>query len=629
MKKIMIAMILVFSLFIIVACSEDGERSFSIDKVTIDAHVDTEGIIHVRELYTYTFDGAFEGMTRSIESDVKQFKAYLIDEEVTDPTVSTDGLETLTIEKDESIRKIYSESQDETKKVLYSYIVEGSVKKYQDIADIRYAFFDESNKTDLHDVEISIHTPENILSENTHFFLHGDGGGELTATENHVVYRNVLLEASDNSEVRLIFPAEELNNMETTKDKQMVEKILTAEMELIERSEHLDQYMNKAVPIMWILIAVVIIIAIVLLMKHPNRYRGNKSIDEFTQILEGTDPLFISYLSLYGYLQDKSIIAALFSLKQRGIVTLQEVTSVIDEKDTTFRFTWKKDFADVDLADGFLREWLFTEEDEEEGAYFLLESVIDNEDEAESVREKKAEEFGNSYDKWSGLIQNREEYQHLKRPFYGFSRLSSILIIATFSSFYYITKVDVISQTEQLVLPLILAILGIICLIFSRQKLLILFYYPYLIFASLIAFTMTTGTILTVIFYIISFLILLIIPSKYWREDILKIIYAIKESRKFMKNGDYPVGSVPSKLEKRLEYAIILDVGEKYAEHYGKTETVNKLDYPLISNPNYAIQSFSSGNLVLLSLIAINSSGSSYSSTSSTSSTGGGGAGAF
>src|SRR5690625_1294673 len=518
MRKLITVMILVFSFFILVACSEDEDRSFSIDELAIDAQIDQEGVIHVRELYTYTFNGAFEGMTRSIDSDVNQFKAYGIDGQTADPTISLENLEPLTIEKEDSTWKIYSSSEDETKQVLYSYTIERSVKKYQDIADLTYSFFDESNETDLHNVEITIHTPENMMNEHTHFFLHDDVGGELAAAETHLIYTNELLAAGDRSEIRLIFPAEELSDMKITKNKQIEDKILSAELELIERAEHLDQNMEKMVPAMWLFIAVVIILGIVMLRIHPNRYRGNKSVDEFARLLEETDPLFVSYLNLNGYLQDNSVIAALFSLKQRQMITLEEVPSAIDQDETTFRFTWKKDARNVDTADGYLREWLFTESDED-GAYFLLESITDNEDEADTVREKKAEEFGDNYDIWSGLVESRAEYQELKRPFSGFSRLSSILIIITFASFYYMTKVDVISQAEQLVLPLILAVVGGVCLIFSRQKWLILFYYPFLIIASLIAFTMTMGAILTVIFYAIGFLVLLIVPSTYWRED--------------------------------------------------------------------------------------------------------------
>src|SRR5690554_6484122 len=137
-RKYLVMFILICTLFIMGACSEDEDRSFTIDDVTIDAQVDEAGTIHVRELYTYTFDGSFKGTTRAIESNYKNFKAYLMDDIGADPTVGTDWLEQLTVEKDEETLMVYSESQDETKQVLYSYEVEGSVKKYQDIADITY-----------------------------------------------------------------------------------------------------------------------------------------------------------------------------------------------------------------------------------------------------------------------------------------------------------------------------------------------------------------------------------------------------------------------------------------------------------------------------------------------------------
>lgn len=627
MKKIIGAMMIICALLLLGACSDDEERSFTIDNVTIDAQIDTEGMIHVRELYTYTFDGSFQGMTRSIGSDIQQFKAYLPDEVATDPTIEIGALEPLTIEKDESTMKIHSASQDETKQVLYSYVIKGSVDKYKDIADLTYAFFDEENETDLYDVSISIHTPDNIVNEQTHFFLHDDKDGELTTIDGRVVYTNDQLKAGDKSEIRLVFPATELQHMKVTKDKDMEDKILTAERDLLERRESLIENTGKMIPVMWTLIALVIIVGIIMLRRHPNRYREKQSIDQLTKQLEEIDPLFVSYLNQHGYLNEENVIASLFSLKQRGIVTLKEVTSVRDKETTTFRFTWTNDVADVDLADGFLREWLFTEKDKE-GVYFLLEEITDDERSSDAVREEKAEKFQASYAQWSELVNARESYQHLKHRFYGFSRLSSLLTLITFMAFYYMTTVDVISQTEQFVLSLVFAILVAVCLIFSKHKWLLLFYYPSLIVASLIAFTMTKGTILTIIFFAISFLILLVIPSKYWKKDILKMKYVVKQSYKLMKVGEYPVGTDPDQIERRLEYAMTLGVGKQYAEQFKNIGTYDQFEFPLLSDPSYATETFNTGNLVLLSA-AIASSSSATSTTVSTSSTGGGGAGAF
>src|SRR5699024_6024040 len=125
--------------------------------------------------------------------------------------------------------------------------------------------------------------------------------------------------------------------MELAKDKQMQEKILAAEQDLEERQAQLNENMEKITPIIWVFIGAVIIVAIFMLVIHPIRYRGDKGIDGFIQLLEKTDPLFISYMDLNASLYGQSVIAALFSLKQRGIITLLEVPSVIDKKETTFR----------------------------------------------------------------------------------------------------------------------------------------------------------------------------------------------------------------------------------------------------------------------------------------------------
>src|SRR5690625_6957457 len=107
-----------------------------------------------------------------------------------------------------------------------------------------------------------------VNEEHTQFFLHDDVGGELAAAESHLIYTNELLAAGDRSEIRLVFPAEELRDMKVTKSKQMEDKILSAELEVIERAEHLDQNMKKVGATMWLLIAVVILLRIVFLRIH-------------------------------------------------------------------------------------------------------------------------------------------------------------------------------------------------------------------------------------------------------------------------------------------------------------------------------------------------------------------------
>lgn len=279
------------------------------------------------------------------------------------------------------------------------------------------------------------------------------------------------------------------------------------------------------------------------------------------------------------------------------------------------------------MADNYLYGWLFTEKDEQ-GDYFLLESLVEQKDESDKVKKEKAEQFKKSSEEWTELVKSRESFQGLRKPFRKLTGLSILLTMVSFSLFYYFTRVDTISQTEQLVLPIVLGSLAIISIIFSKYKWVSIFYYPIAIFVSLIWFSFTGAAFLSITFYGIAFLALAIIPSHYWREDIKQLKYAIKRAKILFRKGRYPIGSDLKKIERRLEYAIILDKGKRYGEQCGKEELSTQLtaSYPLLNNPVYAIDSFSSSNLVLYTAVM---SGGSSSSSSSPSSTGGGGAGAF
>src|SRR5699024_10889693 len=143
MKKIVSLLIIICSLLILVACSDDS--SYTIDKVTIYAQINDAGHMNVQEVYTYTFDGEFNGMTRTIKSDASNFNAFLLPHDDHQSLGDPDAVDPLSIEVDDDTYKIHTASQDETKTVLYTYEVNGSIEKYQDIGKLR----SEENTSEL------------------------------------------------------------------------------------------------------------------------------------------------------------------------------------------------------------------------------------------------------------------------------------------------------------------------------------------------------------------------------------------------------------------------------------------------------------------------------------------------
>ncbi|SFD81068.1 Uncharacterized membrane protein [Lentibacillus persicus] len=620
MKKLFTGLFLFLLTITLFACSED--RSFSIDEVTIDAQINKDGSISVRELFTYNFNGSYEGMTRSIESDEKNFEAYLTESQ--DPLTSTENLPPLETEEDDDTYKIYTDSANETKRVLYRYEIEGSVKKYTDVADLKYAFFDDSNDTDLNNLTINIHPPEGTEEGNQHFFLHEDEKGTLTSVESGIQYQTSRLEANSNSQIRFVFPSNQLSGMKLTSDKPMVDSILAEEQELAARAENLEANMATVTPIVIILLGILTAGTVIILILHPNRYRGSKDPDSLYRLVEGTDPLFVKYIKEHGRLPDDSLIAGLFSLKQRGIVTLKKVPSMQNEGSETYRFNWSVQDSSADPADEKLRDWLFTERDKKE-PYFLLESITAQEDETDKAKQEKADDFRANFDEWSGEVKERENYQQLKTPFKMYSFISIPLLLVSSSLFYYFTTIDTLGSTLQWLLPLIVGIITVPGLLFNRNKWVLSAYYFILLLLSAVSFTFEPTIIMTLFFYGLSILTLLIIPEYYWRKDIRQLKYAIKQAHASFKHKNYPIGADADLTEQRLLYAIILGAGKEYGEQCNSSRPLStaEMNYPLLQNPVYATTSFSAAHAGLYTAVT------QVNTPNTTAATGGGGAGAF
>ncbi|MCT1576763.1 DUF2207 domain-containing protein [Oceanobacillus kimchii] len=619
MKKYFIIMMLSM-VFIITGCSDD--HSFTIDEVQIDAQIQEDGTITVQELYTYTFEGAYEGTTRSIHSDAKDFEAFLTTSD--DPTISTEGLEKLTTEEEDDMWKIYTESNNETKKVLYSYDVHGSITKYEDVAELTYSFFDSDNETDLDNVSISIHTPHQ-KDENIHFFLHDDASGQLSTIDSGIQYTNSTLPAGKDSEIRLLFPSEQLSGKDIDKHKEMELAILQTEEELENRIQHLDAATSVITPMIWGGIGVVLLAGTYLFFVHPNRYRGNKGSDYLIRVFEETDPLMNSFLKK-GSLMPESFIAALFSLKQRGIITMSRVPSERTEEEYTYRFSWGNSGSHINESDQYLKKWLFANSDEK-GAYFLLESIQEDKDLSDKEKEKQAEIFHNKFQQWKEIVMEQDRFQNLRRPFAGYTVLSILSTIAVSALCYYLLTIQPISQMEQWILTIILGVITILCIWFRRQKWILGVLYFYLLIFPTLFFTINTGTIVSLVFYGITGLVVLITPASYWIKDIRKRKYAVRHAYHLFATNRYPTSSEPDKLEQRLEYAIVIGAEDKFAKTCKDLNLSEDLKsaFPLLYYPSATVNTFNTNYMMINPAVY----GSSSSSSNTTSSTGGGGAGAF
>lgn len=608
---------------LLAACDED--RSFTIDQVNIDAVIEENGTIRVQEQFTYTFDGSFEGVTRSILSDESNFQAFAIDE-IKESLTKDDFQNKLKTEYDDDTYKVYQGATDETKSVLYTYDIKHSVEKYADIGLLKYHFFDSNNDTDIHHLTIRIatETPGNI--EEMYAFLQEDGNGTVTLEDGTLVYENELLPAKTNSLLTYLFPTEQIPEMLKSENKEMLAEQLAGQADWEKRGKELNDKMAQFKPFLYILIAVIIVITTLAIWMHPNRTRKYIDDESLQALLEKTDPTFIHYLNTFLTINDGAIIPALFSLKMRKVVRMEEVSSEKNANEKTIRFTWLQSNTTIDDADKQLKEWLFTEETNGMPS-FLLENITDDETESDKERTKKGKKFDKQFKYWKDKVEERPEYDRVRYSFSLYTWISVLFIAITAGSFYYFISIDQITVKEQFWLQITLGIIALIAILCARLKYVTIVYYTVIIVLSFIFFTLNSTTITSIVLFALTAICSLSISAHIWTDEVGQIKRAMSKAYHEMFTGKYPLAKSTEMVENQILYAIVLDVGEKFAKQLDKEDFVTQLarENSFSFEPSQFVAMHAISSPTFYSATAMSSS----SSSSSSSSTGGGGAGAF
>ncbi len=622
MKKVVAFLTIILSMIMLVSCGED--RSYTIDKVSIFAYITESGTINVRERYTYSFDGSFDGLTRDIQSSTSDFNAYLLPSHDLESIDDADDVQQLSTELENHEYKIYTKSQDETKTVLYTYEIHGSIEKYKDIGKLHYSFFNKDNQTDINDLMIAIVLPESVNMDDLHIFLREEGNGSIEEYTNALVYTNDLLPAKEDSYMTFLFPSSLLSEMDITENESMLAQTLEEENDWQNRATHLTERFSTLKIILMMLVVFIIFITSYNIYIHPIRKREDYDEATLIQLFENTDLFFIEYIeSLFLQLNDKAVISALFSLKTRGIIRIEKVSSNKGKTESTMRFTWIDHSKEIDEADQYLQDWLFTE-GSDGVKRFALEEIIDDETEAVKKRKKKGKEFESQIKEWKKLVLKRDSYQHVRHPYQLYKWISMLFVLISSSVFYYFITIDLLTPTEQLGLKITIGLSTLIAIIFSRNKFVLFFYYVLIATLSILYFSMYSAGVWVVVFYFITLIASLSIPAYYWTDEVAPIKQAINKASELMREQKYPVGTDTTIIENRLLHAIVLNQGKKYAKQINQEEIMQKLkvNSVMLANTDFVLDS-------IRDMSIYSSSGDGGSSSSGGSSSGGGGAGAF
>lgn len=608
--RFLTSIVILFFLIAITAGCKDN-RSFTIDSLDIQASILPNGELLVEELYTYHFQGKFKGTTRTIVEnggkEVTAFEAFLPKSEKSLGSYQNKDLQKLKVEKENHEYRIFTASENESKQILYRYKLKNALAIHKDTAELYWTYFAKNNKTDIHHLSIDIVFPESKKeSDEIQYFLHDQTNSAFTEiTDTHLQYENELLPAKTLSEIRMLFPTSWVPDAKITNETNRKADIIAQETKLEERYAARDEKRKQIIP--WFMASTVMLLLTILYFAFftPARIARRQGRQISFKELEQLDPLFVAYLYRQTHLQWKDISASLFSLYQRKIVDIKRIPAGSKYKsdpnfpNETFIFILNGNTSELPDHERFLIDWLFIEE-KNNIRTFTLESLAGpaesekNNKQLLEMYQNKMTKFDEAFKEWAYLVATNKTYSSLYHPLKSFKYLTRFLVILLFAFTMHLYIVEVVSTLKTALAGITLGFTGIAVFIFNKSSWSILIYLSVVLSAIMIAVPSSEAFYWLLMITLLAFLLFIVLPSKEVSVSGAPYVSAIKHWRRTLKKDFYPAGTDPVRLERLIQYAIILEVSEPFVQKHGDLALHQDAAaiLPLIAFPNITSSSF-------------------------------------
>ncbi|WP_295611895.1 DUF2207 domain-containing protein [uncultured Methanobrevibacter sp.] len=213
-KKTFCIILLFFILFSTIAIvSADDNKSYRIDQGYIELTVGNNGLLHVDEIYHYTFQGTFNGVYRDIP--LKE------GETIDNITVHTEGAYSETKVTDENGVKhlkiyLYADEahtqkiSDTSVNVYISYDMKNTVTLFNDVAGLQYKLWGENWDVGVNGLSAVVHLPGN---KNIEYFLNPqEYNSSSDLTNNTISVTSTSIPSGEFYELLVLMPLSDFDN---------------------------------------------------------------------------------------------------------------------------------------------------------------------------------------------------------------------------------------------------------------------------------------------------------------------------------------------------------------------------------------------------------------------------------
>ena len=468
-------------------------RDYSIDSVSIDATVGTDGSVSVHEERTFDFDGSFHGVYWEIPSG--SYNGRWIDTtitsvgeivggeyiEFTEEYSDNDHTYQLSESGDVITVKLYSAHEDESAIFVINYTDTNLAARYDDVSELYWKFVSDGWDEESRNVRCTVHLPVpdgKVVEpeENVRAWGHGPLDASVSFNGNDIVYTVPGVGTSEFAEARITFPAEWLSAC-TSQGGRVLQDILAEERQWADEAnakrERARMLTYGGLGIVGIGTLFVAVLPIVLRIRYRRSHKSQFDDKYFRDVPTDDHPAVLGALYRGGSPAGEDFTATLMRLTDLGAISLELVTieskRVLGGKKRRqdYRLTVSPRAADMKLDPIDRRALLVLFEDigrfapsvkDMEGVEAGTTVIFSD---LEKVAKKHPERYHNALEGWNAIVEStasgRGFFRSEKSSGHGLAILGVFLSIV-----FFILTVFLMIITEAW-LPCVILILLQVC----------------------------------------------------------------------------------------------------------------------------------------------------------------------
>lgn len=371
LKKILFYVLVILIMVVNPVAAEDS-RSYIINEFNVEAKLNSDGSMDVKETIIYDFEGEFNGIYRTINTEgsdgIENIHLYIGDSKdpiKEDYSQSNNTYEIL--EESKGIRlKVYSKSKDEIKKFIIVYRIMNVAVKYNDVAELYWKFMGIDTDVVIENFNVKISLPGETSKDNIKAFAHGPLSGIVEIIDEQNILLSVKeLRPNNFVEARILFPATLIESSNRIVEKNALNSIMAEEKQWAEEANAKRQRARIFISISFIYALFEVFLVGFIYFKYDKEYKTTFKGPYYRELPGDYSPAVMSILWNFGLIKPRDITATLMDLVRRKYINLsQEVVSsgkLFGKKndiDYSFTLNESSDTSQLSKHEAFFIDWM-------------------------------------------------------------------------------------------------------------------------------------------------------------------------------------------------------------------------------------------------------------------------------